>query len=145
MDFKNFLHRIVHFQGTARLIYSTLEHYELIRTERLKPGSNPDGSITFSMFLYRRLYNSIREPGEQMDSIKSYFKAASEGNAPRNIVIIGRGRIFSVNFYCDDGTIMTPRQILAILTEISNIIDQSEIDVPIPVLTCDDRSSWAGV
>lgn len=130
-------------QGAARIIYSALEHYELIRTERLKPSSNPDGSITFSMFLYRRLYNSIREPGEQMDSIKSHFKTASEGNAPRNIVIIGRGRIFSVNFYCNDGTIMTPRQILTILTEISNIIDRSQIDVPIPVLTCDDRSSWA--
>lgn len=78
-----------------------------------------------------------------MDSIKSHFKTASEGIASRNIVIIGRGRIFSVNFYCNDGSIMTPRQILTILTEIANIIDQSEIDVPIPVLTCDDRSSWA--
>lgn len=133
------------FQGAARVIYSALEHYELIRTERLKPSSNPDGSITFSMFLYRRLYNSVREPGEQMDSIKSYFKAATEGNAPRNVIIIGRGRIFSVNFYCNDGTIMTPRQILTILTEICSIIDQSVVDVPIPVLTCDDRSSWATV
>lgn len=95
------------------------------------------------MFLFRRLYNSHRMPGEQMDSIQSYFKTANEGNAPRNIVIIGRGRIFSVNFYCNDGTIMTPAQIFSILTEISNIIEQHEVDVPIPVLTCDNRSSWA--
>jgi len=95
------------------------------------------------MYLYRRLYNSIREPGEQMDRISTYFKTESEGEAPRNIIIIGKGRIFSVNFYCNDGTIMAPTQILTLLNEISNTIDQSEIDVPIPVLTCDNRSSWA--
>ncbi|KAJ6637373.1 Peroxisomal carnitine O-octanoyltransferase [Pseudolycoriella hygida] len=130
-------------KGTARLIYSILEHYELIRTERLKPSSNPDGSITFSMFLYRRLYNSLREPGEIMDSIKTYFKTASEGVAPNNIIIMGKGRIFSVDFYLSDGSIMAPAQILAILVEISDKIDASDMHVPIPVLTCDDRSSWA--
>lgn len=97
------------------------------------------------MFLFRRLYNSLRVPGEQMDSIISHFKTASEGDAPRNFIIIGKGRIFSVNFYNDDGTIMHQTQILAILTEISGIIQQSDVNVPIPVLTCDDRSSWASV
>lgn len=97
------------------------------------------------MALYRRLYNSVRMPGEQMDSIQSHFKAASEGNAPNNVIVIGKGRIFSVNFYCNDGTIMRHSQILAILTEIANIIERSDVNVPIPVLTCDDRSSWAAV
>lgn len=130
-------------KGAARLVHSCLEHFELIRTERMKPTSTPDGSITFSMALYRRLYNSVRMPGEQMDSIQSHFKAASEGNAPNNVIVIGKGRIFSVNFYCNDGTIMRHSQILAILTEIANIIERSDVNVPIPVLTCDDRSSWA--
>ncbi len=97
------------------------------------------------MSLYRRLYNSLRVPGERMDTIASHFKTVSEGVAPKNFLIIGRGRIFSVNFYCNDGTIMRPRQILAILTEISDIIERSDVNVPIPVLTCDDRSSWANV
>ncbi|XP_037027164.1 peroxisomal carnitine O-octanoyltransferase isoform X2 [Bradysia coprophila] len=130
-------------KGAARLVYSCLEHFELIRTERMKPTSTPDGSITFSMALYRRLYNSFRMPGDQMDSIQCHFKTASEGDAPKNIIVIGKGRIFSVNFYCNDGSIMSHSQILAILTEIANIIDLSDVDVPIPVLTCDDRSSWA--
>lgn len=134
------------FKGTARVIHSALEHFELIRTERLKPSSNPDGSVTFSMALFRRLYNSLRLPGEQMDSIVCHFKTESEGVAPKNIIILGRGRIFSVNFFRSDGTIMNHRQILDILTEISDIIDRSGADdVPIPVLTCDDRSSWAVV
>lgn len=84
-------------------------------------------------------------PGEQMDSIQSHFKPASEGDAPKNIIVIGKGRIFSVNFYCNDGSIMSHSQILAILTEIANIVDRSDVEVPIPVLTCDDRSSWAAV
>lgn len=126
-------------------MHSCLEHFELIRTERMKPTTTSDGSITFSMALYRRLYNSFRMPGEQMDSIRSHFKTANEGDAPKNVIVIGKGRIFSVNFYNTDGTIMSHSQILAILTELSDIIDRSDIDVPVPVLTCDDRTSWASV
>lgn len=61
-------------KGAARVIYHGFEFYDLIRKEKLKPSANPDGSVTFSSYLFKRFYNTVRIPGEVMDEVHCYFK-----------------------------------------------------------------------
>lgn len=93
---------------------------------------------------YRRLFNCLRIPGLQVDVIKSYFKTVSEGDAPRNIILILRGRIFSVEFF-DRGNIMNATLILKILEEMFLLVGSSSLEISIPILSCDSRSAWAAV
>lgn len=96
------------------------------------------------MHQYRRLFNSLRLPGKQVDKIKSYFKTVSEGEAPRNIILILRGRIFSVDFF-DRGNIVAVPLILKILEKMFSLVGSSSSEISIPFLSSDNRSAWATV
>ena len=41
-------------KASAVIAFHSGKFWELIRTERLRPPTNPDGSVTFSSNLYRR-------------------------------------------------------------------------------------------
>lgn len=126
----------------ARISYFSAIFWQLIRNEKLRPPSNPDGSITFSSNLYRRLYNTCRVPGLEKDEIREYFKTAAEGDCPTIGIIIGRGRVFYYDFIID-GEPISPQELLQILTTASDIIENNPVQPGIPILTSDYRSGWA--
>lgn len=78
-----------------------------------------------------------------MDRIVSHFKTIAEGETPSYYLIIGRGRIFRINVLNEDGTILTTQQLLAIHRQIRATIDEKPVELPVPVLTCANRSAWA--
>lgn len=123
-----------------------MEFWQLLRKENLKPGSNKDRSIIYSSYLFRRFYNGVRLPGEQMDKIETYFKTENEGDTPTHFVVIGKGRIFQFDALNEcDGSILSPQQILIILQNIRATIDEADEKYPVPILTCDNRTNWAKV
>lgn len=126
----------------SRISYYSGKFWELIRNERLRPPTNPDGSIVFSSNLYRRLYNTCRVPGEVKDEIQEYFKTAAEGDCPGVGIIIGRGRVFSFEFFVN-GQVISPQEFLHIFTIARDTIENASIVPGIPILTSDDRASWA--
>lgn len=130
-------------KGAARVIHHGLEFYDLIRKEKLKPSANPDGSVTFSSYLFKRFYNTVRIPGQVMDEVKCYFKTEKEGEIPTNLTVIGKGRIFSVDSVNPDGTWLSVHQILLVLQRIRAIIDSGDVVYSVPLLSCDDRTNWA--
>ena len=122
--------------------YYSAVFWQLIRNERLRPPTNPDGSVTFSSDLYKRLFNTCRIPGEEKDEVKSYFKTKAEGECPRTGLIVGRGRVFLFDFEVD-GEILTPQELLHVFTIARDIIENDVTEPGIPIFTCDDRTNWA--
>lgn len=61
-------------KSLSRCLHYGVLFWKIIREEKLRPPTNPDGSIVFSANLYRRLCNSARLPGEDQDRLKTYFK-----------------------------------------------------------------------
>jgi carnitine O-octanoyltransferase len=115
--------------------------WELIHTERLRPPTNPDGSITFSSNLYKRLYNTCRVPGETKDEINEYFKTKAEGGCPTTILIIAKGRVFYFDFVIDD-QVISPQEFLYSLSIIRDKVANEDVAPGIPILTCDERTGW---
>lgn len=136
-----------HLQILARCTFHCIEYWNLIRLERMRPNTNPSGSLTFSSFLLKRLYSTIREPGEIMDKITCHFLTKSEGKTPTHAMVIGKGRLFQINMVYEDGeTIMSAQDLMAVYQQILAQVDSADVaEYPVPVLTCDNRSSWAQV
>lgn len=134
-------------QILALSTFHCIEYWNLIRLERMRPNTNPSGSLTFSSFLLKRLYSTIREPGEIIDKITCHFRTKSEGKTPTHALVIGRGRMFRINCMHDDGeTIMSAQELLLVFQQILAQVDSAGVvEYPVPVLTCDNRSSWAKV
>lgn len=126
-------------------MYHCIEYWHLVHNERLRPTINPSGTITFSSALIKRLFSTSRMPGETMDHIECHFKTASEGSTPSYYIAIGKGRLFKVNVLNDDGTLLSPQQILAIHRQIRDAIEEGCVDLPVPILTCANRTAWAAV
>lgn len=132
-------------KGLARVWYHSIEFWDALRHERIRPATNPSGTQVFSSFLLRRIFNTCRLPGEVMDTIVSNFRTIREGGAATHFVVIGRGRMFRVDAVNEDGSILREQQLLAIFEQIRAIVDGSELDCPVPVLTCANRTAWAAV
>lgn len=130
-------------KGLASAAFHSGKFWELMRNERLKPPTNPDGSVTFSADLFRKLYNTCRVPGETKDEVHSYFKTAKEGSCPSTIIIISRGRVFYFDFCDKNGNILSPQEILHAFTIIRDRIEYEDVEKGIPILTCDERTGWA--
>lgn len=128
-------------KAMARIAYHTAEFWNLIRTERLKPTTSPDGKIYFSSNQYRRVYNTARIPGEFCDEIKNYFKTVSEGECPSHFVVIGKGRIFYFDVM-NNGEILSAPELLHAFTIARDKIENESFEGGIPALTSDERSGW---
>ncbi|XP_037910247.1 peroxisomal carnitine O-octanoyltransferase-like isoform X2 [Hermetia illucens] len=130
-------------KAAARCLYHKIEFWDLLRRERIRPVAPPDGMKYFSMEIFKRLFCTSRIPGEPFDRLDKHFKTVSEGECPTHGIIIAKGRIFQFNCVRLDGNLITPQEILSILHYIRGVIDTSVSSDNIPILTCDDRSSWA--
>lgn len=126
----------------ARISYYSGLFWQTIRNEKLRPPTNPDGSIVFSSNLFKRLYNTCRVPGVDKDEIQEYFKTKAEGDCPSTGIIIGRGRVFYFNFIVDN-KLITPQEFLYMFAIARDVIENGDIQPGIPILTSDDRTAWA--
>lgn len=129
-------------QNFSRIIHYFGQFWGIIRNERLRPSTNPDGSIVFSSDQYRRLFNTSRLPGELRDKVQNFFTTAAEDkNCPSTVIILGNGKIFSFDIF-NEGKLLSPQEIFQTLSIIDRKIKESKGN-EIPVLTCDERTSWA--
>lgn len=123
--------------------YFSGKFWELIRYQKLRPPTNPDGSITFSANLYKRLYNTCRIPGETKDSVQEYFKTSDEGSCPSHMIVVIAGRVFYFEFINpDDGHCITPQQFLYAYRLIRDTVENEPKEKGVPILTSDDRATW---
>ncbi|XP_055699735.1 peroxisomal carnitine O-octanoyltransferase [Phlebotomus papatasi] len=129
-------------KATAWMFYHVMEFWKLLRQERVKSGSTSAAPLT--SFLHRRLYNSCRLPGEQMDSIYTIFKTEKEGHCRSHSIILGRGRIFVFDCLDEKGDVLSPQEYLSVFENVREVLDKDrKVGDGIGVLTCDDRTNWA--
>ncbi|XP_075147930.1 carnitine O-octanoyltransferase isoform X2 [Haematobia irritans] len=127
----------------ARIAYHTIEFWDLLHKATIKPLSSNGGKIKYSSALYKRFYSTTRVPGEEIDHIEKHFRTVTEGQTPSHAILCGKGRVFMFNCLHKDGTMITPQEILIILQRVRSIIDNEPMGDCVPVLTHDDRTSWA--
>ncbi|XP_036323504.1 peroxisomal carnitine O-octanoyltransferase [Rhagoletis pomonella] len=130
-------------KNLSRMIYHTLEFWELAHKATLKPLSSNGGKTKYSSALYKRFFSTTRVPGVEFDYIKSYFKTVKDGATPSHAIISGKGRIFVFDCLHTDGTIITQQEILNVLQRIRCTLDYEPMGDCVPVLTHDDRTTWA--
>lgn len=110
-------------KALAMMSYHSGKFWELLRKEKMRPPSNPDGSLIFSADLYKSLYNTARVPGETKDEIHRYFKTEKEGNCPHILLVISKGRVFYMDFLNENGEVLTPQEFLYAFRMIRDKID----------------------
>ncbi|KAM7363901.1 carnitine O-octanoyltransferase isoform 1-T3 [Cochliomyia hominivorax] len=130
-------------KNLARFAYHTIEFWDLLHKATIKPLSSNGGKIKYSSALYKRFYSTSRIPGLEIDHIESHFKTAKDGKTPSHGLISGKGRLFLFDCLHTDGSLITPQEILVILQRIRSILDYEPMGDCVPVLTHDDRTSWA--
>jgi len=132
------------FLKTAALALShSLVYWQVIHNEKIRPATNPSGTVTFSMAMLKRLYNTVRLPGKEIDEIQSYFKTKSEGLPPSHFVVIARGRFFLVEGLNPDGTTVSAQQLYKQFQIINSTVLEELPKPSVALLTQDERSKWA--
>ena len=131
-------------RNTAVLCYHNMSFWKLLRKEKVRPMTSIDRNTKFSSQLYKRLYNTVRRPGEEMDKVVTYFKTEKEGDCPSHVIVIYQGRIFKVNCLDENNEVRQPQELLIALQQIQTKVEnQHQPSAGIPLLTNDERTTWA--
>lgn len=76
-----------------------------------------------------------------------FFVVGEGGTTPSHCLISGRGRLFIFDcFSCQNGignNILSPFEILTLLQRLRGILDYEPMGNRVPVLTHDERTTWA--
>ncbi|KAH8341993.1 peroxisomal carnitine O-octanoyltransferase [Drosophila kikkawai] len=130
-------------KSLARHIHHCLEFWDLTRTSSIKPLSSNGGKIKYSSALYKHFFSTCRVPGVEQDHIEKHFLTKDEGKTPSHILISGKGRQFILNCVHEDDTILTAPEILVALQRLRSILDYEPEGDCVPMLSHDDRTTWA--
>ncbi|KAG1714794.1 Peroxisomal carnitine O-octanoyltransferase [Nymphon striatum] len=126
----------------AQISHKSLEYFKFIEHERIKPQRH--GKTLFSMYQWKRVYNTTRIPGDKMDSLKIHFKTAEEGgDNPRHVLVFMKGHIFSFDAVDEDGRILTVAELESQLKEVKSKCEDLPVGPGISALTSDCRQSWS--
>lgn len=95
---------------------------------------------------FKLLFNSVRKPGHEIDTLECSFKSISDGTkGPTNVAIACRGYIHTFDLVHEDQeTLLTPAEIEHQLSSIENWCSAQRCDGPgIVALSLGDRATWA--
>uniref|UniRef100_A0A2M4AS50 Putative carnitine o-acyltransferase cpti n=1 Tax=Anopheles triannulatus TaxID=58253 RepID=A0A2M4AS50_9DIPT len=132
-------------KSSATCLYHNMVFWKMLRQEKLRPIASADKRVIFSADQYRRLYNTVRLPGAEMDRVQSYFKTEREGPCPSHVIVLYDGRIFKVPGLDARGEPLSPQAFLFTLQQVQAKVEgegRAE-HAGVPVLTNDDRTTWA--
>ncbi len=129
-------------RSAAELVSSALRFRSLIDRQELKPDLESGRPIC--MIQYKKMFSSARIPQKGMDRLRTPVSGEDPTSAAeRQIVVISRGRIFSVEVIDPSGK---PFPTMAIEASLQRIIDKDgENPHPVGVLTSLPRDDWAEV
>ncbi|KIM26272.1 hypothetical protein M408DRAFT_330655 [Serendipita vermifera MAFF 305830] len=115
-----------------------LEYKQLLDTESIPPDMIR--GVPLCMSHYKRMFNMTRIPQENMDRL---HKASSSNPAARRITVLVRNHMFSVDVYDEKGSFIGVNAMTERLRECTAQAQQSKPATSIPILTADDRQTWA--
>ncbi|XP_058812658.1 peroxisomal carnitine O-octanoyltransferase [Topomyia yanbarensis] len=131
-------------KGAAICCTVNMRFWSMIRKETLRPIVSADKSIIFSSDLYKKLFNTCRIPGLEMDKIVSHFKTEADGPCPSHVLALYKGRIFKIEGLHDNGDMLSAQDFLLHFQQIQCKVDSEIANHPrVALLTHDDRTTWA--
>ncbi|XP_065348241.1 peroxisomal carnitine O-octanoyltransferase [Cloeon dipterum] len=125
-------------QQASLYAYFLLEHWQLLRDQRLAPHKAVDGR-PFTMLNFRNLYNTSREAGVHVDAIRSHFRP--DESCPSHMIIMCRGRFFVIDALSGHSGLLTAPELEV---QFERVLEASTSDGDgVAVLTADNRTQWA--
>eukprot|EP01007_Sphenomonas_quadrangularis_P000046 NODE_101_length_2156_cov_130.728999_g74_i0.p1 GENE.NODE_101_length_2156_cov_130.728999_g74_i0~~NODE_101_length_2156_cov_130.728999_g74_i0.p1 ORF type:complete len:624 (+),score=171.87 NODE_101_length_2156_cov_130.728999_g74_i0:73-1944(+) len=101
----------------AALISSSIRFKKLLDEESLEPDKDKDGPV--SMDQYRKLFSACRIPLASRDQLRlAYCMDNASPAAPKHVVVIRKGRLYTLDVYNPDGTFRSYADIKADLEKI---------------------------
>lgn len=92
----------VQCERAALSTFFQLSFWRMLREEKMRPMIHR--GVPWSMSQFRYLFNTVRQPGEPMDKLKSWFRTAEEGPPESlEVIVLHRGYIFSITPVCMHG------------------------------------------
>lgn len=88
------------------------------------------------------MFNMTRIPQEKMDRL---HKASQSNPAARRITVLVQNHMFSVDVYDKKGCFIGVSAMMERLRACATVASTSKRALPIPILTADDRNTWAKV
>ena len=121
----------------AQVTAQTLDFYLSIVNETMPPELMRDGSA-LDMSLMRNFFSTNRYPGADGDRMQTF-----PAHESRHIIVIRRGRLYSLDVIDEEGTALAPAQLMAAYQSIIAAADSAGAAAPIGVLTAARRPDWA--
>ncbi|XP_022687941.1 peroxisomal carnitine O-octanoyltransferase-like isoform X1 [Varroa jacobsoni] len=130
------------WEYAAKGLFHYMGFWHLIRTEKLKQQNFRN--IPWSMEQFRRAFNTVRVPQQEMDDLRVYFRTEAEQfDTPTNVIVLCRGHIFSIEM-CDSQKIpLTAAEIAIGLEKIEKYCSTQPRGKGVGALTCQEREQWA--
>lgn len=127
-------------QSAAELVSRALRFKSLIDTQELRPDMERGRPLC--MIQYKKMFSSARIPQKGMDMMRSPVSPENPSSAnERHIMVISRGRFFSVDVVDGSGKAFPSSAIEASLQKIKNY--GTEAEEPLGALTSLPRDAWA--
>ncbi|XP_068244229.1 carnitine O-acetyltransferase-like isoform X1 [Palaemon carinicauda] len=119
----------------AKMIVGALDYKKMV-DEKSVPVEYM-GKDKLDMSQYFNILGTCRIPGVTRDSIKFFGK---ESNPPKHIVVAHNNHFFKINVYCDNGEVLSVRQVLH---QLRNVVERSTHPAsPVGLLTTQNRNVW---
>lgn len=130
------------FEYGSLYLWAFLHFHQVLREERFKPHSTREGK-PLSMEQFRWIFNCTRIPGQQVDSLRAWWKTKEEGDCPLHIAVLCKGHVWIMYPFDAQGHPLTPPELETLMR---HVWDQCESMGPGPgvaAMTCDKRDRWA--
>lgn len=85
----------VQCERAALSTFFQLSFWRMLREEKMRPMIHK--GVPWSMSQFRYLFNTVRQPGDPVDTLKSWFRTAREGPPESlEVIVIHRGHLFAI-------------------------------------------------
>ncbi|CAH1788913.1 unnamed protein product [Owenia fusiformis] len=127
-------------ERASLVLYYSLVYWKLLRKQQIKPDIF--GKTPWSMSQYMRIFNGCRTPGEHMDKLNFYFKLEDQGPCPTHIIVICRGRFFTLNVIDETGEPYTAPELQKMLQHVHDNCNSRPAGPGLGSLTSEYRTTW---
>ncbi|KAH9507899.1 hypothetical protein Btru_053162 [Bulinus truncatus] len=136
-------------ERAAILIDSAVEFWMILRKEALGTITDDKGH-PICMHEFRRLFSSVRIPGQPADAIFTFFHSLAESDdTSKHIIVIYRGHIFTMGVMDTNYVAVSRKSIRLFLKEIVQSVEDSPDDSNegqgVGILTSLGRDVWSEV
>ncbi|XP_050388403.1 peroxisomal carnitine O-octanoyltransferase [Patella vulgata] len=124
------------------LTYYVIKFWQAIRNQTLRPHKDSKGR-PLCMNQFHRMLNTTRIPGPFQDKLLYHFKTDEEGECPTNVIVMCRGRIFTVNVVDDNNEPLTAPEIQHLIQTIETQCSRLPHGDGVGYLPTLGRTEWA--